>query len=100
VILKVDPSSSCLDGDAQIENTIEPAISGIDALASDGTHLFIATADEVIKLTTDEVVVDTYALPVEAVRDMSWHGGGLWMIHRGPLDVNTNAYFVSRFQLP
>jgi len=99
-ILVIDPPSSCLDGNAQIDKTIALVISEINAMASDGTHIYVATDDEVIKLTTDEVVAGTYALPVDDVRGMSWHSGGLWMIHRGPVGVRTGAYFVSRFQLP
>jgi hypothetical protein len=100
VILVIDPSSSCLAGTAQIDNTITLAISEINAMASDGTFIYVASDDEVIKFTTGGVAAGTYTLPVDGVQAMSWHSGGLWMVHRGPLYVRTDEYFVSRFQLP
>jgi len=100
VILVVDPPSSCLAGTAQIDETIPLAVTEINAMATDGTHIFVATDDELIKFTTYGVAVDTYDLPVEKVQGLSWHSGGMWMIHGGPLHVRTDGFFISRFQLP
>ena len=100
VILVVDPLSSCLDGTAQIDRTVTLAVTEINAMASDGTFLYIATDDELIKFTTNGVAAATYDLPVDNVQGMSWHSGGMWMIHRGPLHVRTDGFFISRFHLP
>jgi hypothetical protein len=100
VILVYDPPGSCVAGTGQLDQTITLAVSEINALASDGAYVYVATDEDLVKFNTAGVAAGTYPLPVDGVRALSWHSGGLWMIHQGPLHVRTDAYFVSRFQLP
>lgn len=67
-------------------------------LAWDGYHLLVAS-DSLYTIAVSGEVLSAYALPVAEVQDIAWDGEALWLVNRGPTDLQSRDQVVTRFRL-
>jgi hypothetical protein len=72
---------------------------GAVAITHDGTDFYIAYSNSIKKVSMSGLELEDHPMTVGTVIDLAWVEGALWMLHTGPLGVNSGSKYVSKFDL-
>ena len=72
---------------------------GAVAITHDGTDFYIAYSNSIKKVSMSGLELEDHPMTVGTVIDLAWVEGTLWMLHTGPLGVNSGSKYVSKFDL-
>jgi hypothetical protein len=100
-LLEIQPGLSCVPRDAAVLDTVQVDPCYGNGIAWDGTHFLLNTACGLYRIGRDGAVDALYQLPVYNVSDIAWDGEAVWVLHRGPkeLDLPCRRTMLSRFFL-
>jgi len=81
------------------DNRFYLTTGGAGAIAHDGTDFYIAYSNSIKKVSMSGLELENHPLTVGTVIDMTYIDDALWMLHTGPLGVNSGSKYVSKFDL-